>query len=98
MPTDFTAILGKGLLVVPGVLVAAEELVLDFVTDVEDRHREDGNKNVGVLGGTKHLLGERNLGQGDGLRSSGIDPEVLDRFLDTEEVPAHDLAGAVLRG
>jgi len=76
--------------------VAVEELALDLATDVEDRHREDGDEDVGVLAGLQRLLGKRNFGQGGGLRSRGVDPEVLDRLLDAEEVPAHDLAGALL--
>jgi len=96
-PSGLTPVLGEGLFFVTGVRVIVEELALDLATDIEDRHREHGDEDVGVLHGLQHFLGERNLGQGGGLGSRGVDPEVLDRFLDTEEVPAHDLAGTLLR-
>lgn len=98
LPTDLAPVLRERLLVVPSIVVAVEELALDLATNVEDRHREHGDEHVGVLGSRKGLLGVRDLGEKSELLPRGVDPEVLDRFLDAEEVPSHDLAGAHLRG
>ena len=96
LPTDLTLVLRERLLVVPGVVVAVEELALDLAANVEDRHREHGDENVRVLAGRELFLGERNLGEIGELLLRGVNPEVLDRFLDAEEVLAHDGAGLLV--
>lgn len=98
LPADFTLVLGERLLVVPVLRVKQGliGLLLDDATDVEDRQREYSDENVRVLAGRKHFLAERNFGQVGELLLRGVNPEVFDRFLDAEEVLAHDLAGELL--
>ncbi len=98
LPADFTLVLGERFFVVPVLRVkqGLVGLLLDDATDVEDRQREYGDENVRVLTGREHFLAERNFGQVGELLLRGVNPEVFDRFLDAEEVLAHNLASELL--
>jgi len=97
LPADLAFVLGERLLVVP-VLVVEQGLgrLLGDATNIEKRERERCDENVRVLGGDERLFGERHFGEIRELLLRGVHPEVLDRFLDTEVVLAHDLAGELL--
>ncbi len=62
-PTDLPLVLHVRLFVAPGFVVQVDELGLDLAANVDERHREHGDKNVRVLAGLQHFLGERNLGE-----------------------------------
>ncbi len=98
MPCRLAVILRERLLVVPGILVAVEELALYFAADLDDRHREDDNEDVGVLALAEFSFCERDLSKCRELRSRWLHAEVPDRFLDAEEVLAHDFMGKFLYG
>jgi len=98
MPADFSLVRGERLLVVP-VLSIEQSLVgelLHGAANVEDRQGERGDENVRVFAGTQHFLTPRNLGQERELLFRGVNPKMLDRFLNTEKVPPHDLASELL--
>lgn len=95
-PLRFSAILGKGLPVVPVLIVEQLLVAGDLAADLENREWEDGDENMRVLTFLKRRLGERNFGKSGELLPRGVNPEVLDRFLDAEIVAPRDLAGALL--
>ncbi len=88
IPSHVSTILGEVLVVIPVLVV--EDLGGHLATNVDDGEWEDGDENVGVLLPFELRFGERNLGEEDELSSRGIDPEVLHRLFDTEEVLSHD--------
>jgi hypothetical protein len=83
-------------------IVAKEKPVIHPTTDVEDRKREDGNQDVSVPARGERFLGEWNIGESSKLPLRGIDSEVLDRVLYTEEIVSHaflvlhDFTGTIL--
>lgn len=96
VPLRFSAILGEGLPVIPVLIVEQALVAGNLAVDLENRERKDGDEDVRVLALLECRLGERNFGKSGELLLRGIDPEVLDCFLDAEVVAAHDLAAALL--
>ncbi len=93
LPGDFTVLLSEGLFVIPVLLVKRLGVL---APDLENREREHSHEDVRVFGLLEHCLGERNLRKSGELSAGRVDAEVFDGFLDTEEVLAHDFAGAFL--
>ena len=86
VPGDQTAQLGEGLaVVVPGVLVAAEQAAIDLSPDLEDREREGPHEKVCVLALAQDRLTEADLAECRELGLLGLEAEVPDCLLDAEE-------------
>jgi len=96
-PTDLAFVFRELLVVIPGILVAVEDRLIDLATDIENRKLEDRNENVSIRALCEDFFAPRNFGQVGNLFFRGFDPEEFDRFLDTEKVPAHDPASFFLR-
>src|ERR1035437_1847697 len=93
LPTDVALVLGEDLLVVP---VLGVELVRRLTSNVENRHREHSDEDVGVLARGENFLTPRHFSEVSELLLRRVNSEVQNGFLDAEEIPAHDLAGTLL--